>query len=45
MKKKILAIQGSDINKINFKTDTSMFLGVEAQKKENLISFIMNQKI
>ncbi len=34
MKKKILAIQGSDINKINFKTDTSMFLGVEAQRRK-----------
>ena len=34
MKKKILAIQGSDINKINFKTDTSIFLGVEAQRRK-----------
>jgi len=34
MKKKVLAIQGSDINKINFKTDTTMFLGVEAQRRK-----------
>ena len=34
MKKKILAIQGSDINKINYKTDTSVFLGLEAQRRK-----------
>ena len=33
MKKKILAIQGSSLKKINIKTDTSFFLGVEAQKR------------
>ena len=34
MKKKILAIQGSKINKINYKTDTSILLGLEAQKRK-----------
>ena len=33
MKKKILAIQGSSLKKINFSTDTSFFLGLEAQKR------------
>jgi len=34
MKKKILAIQGSSLKKINIKTDTSFFLGLEAQKRD-----------
>tara|TARA_B100000767_G_scaffold193188_1_gene180307 strand:- start:93 stop:1013 length:921 start_codon:yes stop_codon:yes gene_type:complete len=33
MKKKILAIQGSSLKKININTDTSFFLGLEAQKR------------
>ena len=33
MKKKILIIQGSGLKKINIKTDTSFFLGLEAQKR------------
>ena len=33
MNKKILAIQGSSLKKINIKTDTSFFLGLEAQKR------------
>ena len=33
MKKKILAIQGSSLKKINTRTDTSFFLGLEAQKR------------
>ena len=33
MKKKILAIQGSSLKKINITTDTSFFLGLEAQKR------------
>ena len=33
MKKKTLAIQGSSLKKINIKTDTSFFLGLEAQKR------------
>ena len=34
MNKKILAIQGSEINKINYNTDTSLFLALEAQKRK-----------
>ena len=34
MKKKILAIQGSEINRINYYTDTSLFLALEAQKRK-----------
>jgi len=33
MKKKILAIQGSSLKKINIRTDTSFFLGLEAQRR------------
>ena len=33
MKKKILAIQGSSLKKVNIKTDTSFFLGLEAQRR------------
>ena len=33
MKKKILPIQGSSLKKINVKTDTSFFLGLEAQRR------------
>jgi len=33
MKKKILAIQGSSLKRINIRTDTSFFLGLEAQKR------------
>ena len=33
MKKKILVIQGSSLKKINVKTDTSFFLGLEAQRR------------
>ena len=44
MKKKILAIQGSNLNNINYKTDTSMFLGLKP-KQGNLKSIIMSQKI
>ena len=33
MNKKILTIQGSSLSKINIKTDTSFFLGLEAQKR------------
>ena len=32
MKKKILAIQGSSLNRVNIKTDTTLFLALEAQK-------------
>ena len=33
MKKKILAIQGSDLKKVNIKTDTTLLLAIEAQKR------------
>jgi glutathione synthase len=33
MKKKILAIQGSSLKRINIKTDTFFFLGLEAQRR------------
>jgi glutathione synthase len=33
MKEKILAIQGSSLKKVNIKTDTSFFLGLEAQRR------------
>ena len=33
MKKKILAIQGSSLKKINIETDTTIFLALEAQKR------------
>ena len=33
MKKKILAIQGSSLKRINIKTDTTFFLGLEAQRR------------
>jgi glutathione synthase len=33
MKKKILAIQGSNLNKVNIKTDTTLLLAIEAQKR------------
>ena len=33
MKKKILAIQGSNLKRVNIKTDTTLFLALEAQKR------------
>jgi glutathione synthase len=33
MKKKILAIQGSSLKRVNIETDTTLFLALEAQKK------------
>ena len=33
MKKRILAIQGSSLRKVNIKTDTTLFLALEAQKR------------
>jgi glutathione synthase len=44
MKKKILAIQGSDLKKINIKTDTTLFLATEAQKRGyQILYFYPNQ--
>ena len=34
MKKKILAIQGSSLKALNIKTDTTLFLALEAQKRD-----------
>ena len=33
MKKKILAIQGSNLNRVNAETDTTLFLALEAQRR------------
>ena len=44
MKNKIVAIQGNNLKTINPKSDTSIFLANEIQKK-NTKFFIMNQKI
>ena len=33
MQKKILAIQGSSLKKVNIETDTTLFLALEAQKR------------
>ena len=33
MQKKILAIQGSSLKRINIETDTTLFLALEAQKR------------
>ena len=33
MQKKILAIQGSSLKKVNVETDTTLFLALEAQKR------------
>ena len=33
MRKKILVIQGSSLKKVNIKTDTTLFLALEAQKR------------
>ena len=41
---KILAIQGSNLNKINVKTDTTILLVAEAQK-EVIKYIILNQRI
>jgi len=39
MKKKILIIQGSSLKKINIKTDTSFFLGLESQRRRYQIYY------
>ena len=43
--KKILAIQGSDLNKINVKTDTTLLLASEAQKRGYKIYYFEPEKI
>ena len=34
MKNKIVAVQGNSLNQLNPKTDTTIFLALEAQKKK-----------
>ena len=43
--KKILAIQGSDLKKINIKTDTTLLLASEAQKRGYKIYYFEPEKI
>ena len=45
MKKKILAIQGSSLKKINTKTDTTFFLGLEAQRRNYDIYYFEPQDL
>ena len=52
MKNKILAIQGDNLKKINYKNDTTIFLALEAQKQGSKIFyyepkniFIINNQI
>ena len=39
MPRKILAIQGSSLSRVNTETDTTLFLGLEAQKKDYQIYY------
>ena len=43
--KKILAIQGSDLKRINIKTDTTILLAAEAQKRGYKIYFYEPQNM
>ena len=45
MKKKILAIQGSSLKKVNVKTDTTLFLALEAQKRGFQIYYFEPQNL
>ena len=45
MKKKILAIQGSSLKKINIKTDTTFFLALEAQRRNYDIYYFEPQNL
>ena len=45
MKKKILAIQGSSLKKINVETDTTFFLALEAQKRNYDIYYFEPQDL
>ena len=45
MKKKILAIQGSSLKKINIKTDTTFFLALEAQRRNYDIYYFEPQDL
>ena len=45
MKKKILAIQGSRLSRVNIETDTTLFLALEAQKKGYQIYYFEPQDL
>ena len=45
MPKKILAIQGSSLNKVNVETDTTLFLALEAQKRDYQIYYYEPQNL
>ena len=45
MPKKILAIQGSSLNRVNIKTDTTLFLALEAQKRGYQIYYYKPQDL
>ena len=45
MKKKILVIQGSSLNKIKTKTDTTLFLALEAQRRKYQVYYYEPQDL
>ena len=45
MKNKILAIQGDNLKKLNYKNDTTIFLALEAQKQGLKIFYFEPQNI
>ena len=45
MQKKILAIQGSSLKKVNVETDTTLFLALEAQKRGYQIYYYEPQNL
>lgn len=45
MRKKILAIQGSKLNKVNIKTDTTLSLAIEAQKRGYKVYYFEPQNL
>ena len=45
MKIKILVIQGDNLNKLNLKTDTTILLALEAQKRNQLNKSKKNETI
>ncbi len=45
MQKKILAIQGSSLTRVNVETDTTLFLALEAQKRGYQIYYYEPQNL
>ena len=45
MKNKIIAIQGDNLKKLNYKNDTTIFLAQEAQKQGSKIFYFEPQNI